>query len=124
MGALRSPCIKEVARGTAMAGKTKRILRSKTGFSLIETIVAAAILAVAALILVSFVYTLAGVGKRSTDLSEADAELTEAIALHPNNAESSSGMDIALGSTSIATMHNTYTTDNGQFSTFDYEGTP
>jgi Tfp pilus assembly protein PilV len=111
-----------------MAGKIRDLLNSKTGLSLVETVVAAAIMAIAALILVSFIYTLTGMGKRSEDLSGADAELTEAIALDPSSATDSAPMSITLNGMAISTTHNTYEVENGQFSTFDYApsstGTP
>jgi type II secretory pathway pseudopilin PulG len=113
---------------TTLRKKCETTLSSTAGLSLVETIVAAAILAIAALILVSFVYTLTGVGKQSSDLSEADATLTETIALEPDGAgKTSTPMSITLGNNTgmtIDTTHNTYELNNGQnneqFSTFDY----
>jgi Tfp pilus assembly protein PilV len=111
-----------------MAEKAKGALKSQAGLSLVETIVAAAIVAVTALILVSFIYTLTGVGKRSTDLSNADAELTETIALDPSAATVSTPMPITLNGATIDTTHNTYEVQSEQFSTFGYAppsvGTP
>jgi predicted kinase len=119
-----------VAKAT-LKEKCKRALGSKAGLSLVETIVAAAIVAIAALILVSFVYTLTGVSKRSADISEADAKLTETIALEPGDANTSTGMKIDLGDgIEINTDHNTFIDKNGggEFSTFSYPpssaGTP
>jgi prepilin-type N-terminal cleavage/methylation domain-containing protein len=99
----------------------KKALSSRAGLSLIETLVAAAIVAIAALILVSFVYTLTGVSKRSADLSEADAKLTETIALDPDDPDADSNpMDITLNGVTINTTRNTYEIDIGEFSTFSY----
>jgi prepilin-type N-terminal cleavage/methylation domain-containing protein len=113
----------------ALKEKCKETLGSKAGLSLIETIIAAAIVAIAALILVSFVYTLTGVSKRSADLSEADAKLTETIALDPDDPDADSNpMDITLNGITINTTRNTYEIDIGEFSTFSYPpssaGTP
>ncbi|MDR1185227.1 MAG: hypothetical protein LBK67_10610 [Coriobacteriales bacterium] len=110
---------------TALREKCKRVLGSKAGISLIETIVAAAIVAIAALILVSFVYTLTGMSKRSADISAADAELTEMIALDPGTVDSYADMDVTLGDTDITidTTRNIYETENGEFSTFSYPPT-
>ncbi|MDR3316299.1 MAG: prepilin-type N-terminal cleavage/methylation domain-containing protein [Coriobacteriales bacterium] len=97
----------------------ERLRFDTRGLSLIEVVVAAAILAVVSLLLVTFIYTAAGLTKRSAEIANSDEELTNAAATDPDSA-TSTGETLELGGFSIDATMNTFSTNDGSLSTFEY----
>ena len=100
------------------------LLQPQAGLSLVETIVAGAIVAIAALLLVSFTLTLSGISQRSAEVSQADASLTMNIALNPENMTSTRSMSITIGNSTISTSHHSYQSSGRSLSTFELPSTP
>jgi phosphate-selective porin len=92
--------------------------------SLVETIVAGAIVAIAALLLVTFVLTLSGISQRSAEVSQADADLTMNIALNPENMTSTRSMSITIGGSTISTDQHSYHSNGRSLSTFELPTPP
>jgi type II secretory pathway pseudopilin PulG len=93
----------------------------------VEVLVAAAIVAIISVMLVFAFYTMANVGRRASDITSADEELSEDIALdetaHKDAVSGELEFTINGKPFKLPSMFNTYTTEDGRsFSTFEYGG--
>jgi Tfp pilus assembly protein PilV len=103
----------------------ERAVRPTAGMSLIEAVVAGALVAVAALVLVSLTYTLMGMGRRNAETLQAQAALSETVSLDPGaTVRPPEPLTVTLdsgtgtGTFDIDATHNTYEVDGRQLSTF------
>jgi prepilin-type N-terminal cleavage/methylation domain-containing protein len=97
----------------------KKLRLDTRGLSLVEVVVSSAILAVVSLLLITFIYTAAGLTKRSADITHSDEELTNNVATDPDSA-TSVGKTLELGGFKIDATMSTFSTDDGSLSTFEY----
>jgi type II secretory pathway component PulJ len=118
-----------------LARRARQIGRETAGLSLVETLVAAAIVAIISVMIVFAFYTMASVNKRATDITNDDEQLSSDIALNPDpedgtTKKESSDETLALETDGgdidieLPSTFNTYTTEDGRsFFTFEYRGT-
>ncbi|MDR1713011.1 MAG: type II secretion system GspH family protein [Coriobacteriales bacterium] len=117
----------------AGASRLGAVLRSQRGLSLVEVLVAGAILAIVSVVMVSMLYTAVGVSKKSADLSAADQQLTSSAAQGTADATTDattsglsitlkgageSGEDITIDGLTLNTYHSDAGGDNRELSTF------
>jgi hypothetical protein len=108
-----------------IARRIRRVCASSTGLSLVEVLVAAAIIAIVSVLLVYAFSTMANVGMRASEITDTDAKLTSDIEL--GTADSSTDGTIILkdeNGTDLATLDSTfktYTTDERSLRTFEYK---
>jgi hypothetical protein len=119
----------EGAAGTArrLARRARRVCASTAGLSLVEVLVASAIIAIVSILLVVAFYTMGSVSMRASDITNADEELTSSIALTPGDSKTTKPGEITLGDTGITIplTSNEYTTESGgSLWTFGYQGGP
>jgi prepilin-type N-terminal cleavage/methylation domain-containing protein len=81
---------KRLARRARLAGATQRLAQrarqvcaSSSGMSLVEVLVASAIIAIVSVLLVVAFYTMGSVSMRAADITNADEQLSSDIALNP-----------------------------------------
>jgi prepilin-type N-terminal cleavage/methylation domain-containing protein len=107
-----------------IAQRIRRVCTSTSGLSLVEVLVAAAIVSIVSVLLVFAFYTMGAINKKASDLTNADEALSEEIALDGTKDSSSRDLKLNLGGTELdlGVTINTYTTDDGRsFTTFEYD---
>ncbi|MDR2587451.1 MAG: prepilin-type N-terminal cleavage/methylation domain-containing protein [Coriobacteriales bacterium] len=111
-----------------IAQHIRQVCTSTSGLSLVEVLVASAIVAIVSVMLVYALYTMGAIGKRATDVTTDDATLSEMIALDSEDLAASTSSSIILdpdsgGSITLPSVtFNTYTTEDGRsFTVFEYE---
>jgi hypothetical protein len=115
-----------------IARQIRWICASTSGLSLVEVLVAAAIVSIVSVMLVFALYTMGAIGKRSTDVVTDDAALSEEIAFGDEPPDSSiTGEEITLSLDGGGTVtlpkvtFKTYTTEDGRsFTVFEYVPEP
>jgi prepilin-type N-terminal cleavage/methylation domain-containing protein len=102
--------------------RAQRLVTSTSGLSLVEVLVASAIIAIVSVLLVYAFYTMGSVSRRASDITNADETLSEDIALGTSVSPATPGT-LQLGDIEIDTLSNTYTTDDDRsLLTFEYKG--
>jgi prepilin-type N-terminal cleavage/methylation domain-containing protein len=104
----------------------RQICTSTSGLSLVEVLVASAIVAIVSGMLVFALYTMGAIGMRAADVVNADTALSEQIALDGEKEGSVDG-NITLNPSSddvapqFNVTFNTYTINGRSFTTFEYK---
>jgi prepilin-type N-terminal cleavage/methylation domain-containing protein len=108
--------------------RLRQTCAATAGMSLVEVLVAAAIVAIVSVMIVFAFYTMANVSKRASDITDADEQLSEDIALDDAATKSSAKGTVTLtpgtGGSGITldSTFNTWETEDGRsFLTFEYK---
>jgi prepilin-type N-terminal cleavage/methylation domain-containing protein len=121
-------------RARQLAQRARRVCASTAGLSLVEVLVASAIIAIISVMLVFAFYTMGSVSMRAADITNADEQLSSDIAFDGEGADKTPGTgkitlvdEDGLPITSesgeaieIPLNSNTYTKDGQSLQTFDY----
>jgi hypothetical protein len=115
----------EGTAGTArrLARRARRVCASTAGLSLVEVLVASAIIAIVSILLMVAFYTMGSVSMRASDITNADEELTSNIALEPKTEGEPGEITLEGTGITIPLTSNEYTTESGgSLWTFGYRG--
>jgi prepilin-type N-terminal cleavage/methylation domain-containing protein len=117
-------------RSCPLVRRLQQICASSAGLSLVEVLVASAIIAIISVLLVFAFYTMGSVNVRAANITNADEQLSEDIAFGDEGAATSEGT-LHLRSTDgtinieLDANFNTYTTEDGRsLQTFEYPQEP
>jgi prepilin-type N-terminal cleavage/methylation domain-containing protein len=105
--------------------RTRRICASSAGLSLVEVLVAAAIIAIVSVLLVYAFSTMANISMRASEITDTDAALTSDIELGTAEDETDGTIILkdAQGNDLVEfdSTFKTYTTDERSLRTFEYK---